>query len=157
MPDKLWREIDEIVRNAGMDRTDRGQSLGDRIRAFNRPASRTRVVRPRFQLRLSGASGLLLLGVFLALIGAGARYYLGPPPIPALYSNLVGVVGVAAFLSILLGLVIGWRERFGRRAAPSWRGQPSGAPGRTFRPFAPIATQWRIMRLKYRYWRTRGR
>jgi hypothetical protein len=154
MPNKYEREIEEILRN--MDRTDDGQSLGDRIRAFNRPSPRLRLVGPRVRLRLSATEALLVAGVGLALIGAGVSYYFSGAPLPGIFANIPGVIGVAGLLCLLLGLIIGWSERFGHHSAPSWRGQQAETP-RRFNPFSPITTQFRIMRLKWRYWRSRGR
>jgi hypothetical protein len=150
MPNKYEREIEEILRN--MDRTDDGQSLGDRIRAFNRPSPRLRLVGPRIRLRLSASEALLVVGIGLALFAAGFAYYFSGRS----FTDVIGVIGVVGLLCLLLGLGVGWSERFGHHSSPSWRGQPAQNP-RRFRPFSPIATQFRIMRLKWRYWRSRGR
>ncbi len=148
MSNKYEREIEEILRN--MDRTDHGQSLGERIRAFNRPSPRLRLVGPHMRLRLSASETLLVAGVVLALLGAGLSFYLGGP------TSGAGAIGAVALVCFIAGLAIGWRERFGSHGAPMWRGQRVDTP-RRFRPFAPIVTQFRIIRLKWRYWRSRGR
>lgn len=153
MPNKYQREIEEILRN--MERGDPGSNLGDRIRAFNRPSPRSPVARPRFQVRMKSEELMLLLGVVLAFIGAGIRYYFGQLD-TGVSAYVSGGIGFVALVLIIAGLVTGWRARFGHRSRPSWRGErvtPSGG----FHPFAAVATQWRIMRLKWRYWRLRGR
>jgi hypothetical protein len=148
MSNKYEREIEEILRN--MDRTDHGQSLGERIRAFNRPSPRLRLVGPRMRLRMNTSDTFIIAGVVLALLGAALSFYLGSP------TSVTGAVGAVALVCFIAGLTIGWRERFGSRGAPMWRGQPVDTP-RRFRPFAPIVTQFHIIRLKWRYWRSRGR
>lgn len=153
MPNKYEREIEEILRN--MDQDDHGQSLGDRIRAFNRPATRTRPAGPRIQLRLNTSEALLLVGVLLALVGAGMNYYFGFTN-AGLLANIAGIIGVIGMACILFGLIIGWLDRFGTHGEPSWRGE-TDKPRRGFAPFRGIATQFRILRLKLRYWRSRGR
>src|SRR5690349_6407811 len=106
MPNKYEREIEEILRN--MDRPDQGQTLGDRLRAFNRPAQRTRLRGPQMRWRLDASEGLMLSGLLLSLVGAGIAYYFGGPvhTIPAL---LGGLIGVGALLCLVLGLAIGWQ------------------------------------------------
>ena len=153
MPNKYEREIEEILRN--MDLDDHGQSLGDRIRAFNRPTTRTRTPGPRIQLRLNTSESLLLVGVLLALVGAGMNYYFGFTS-AGLLANIAGIIGVCGMACILFGLIIGWLDRFGSHVQPTWRGE-TDRPRREFAPFRPIATQFRIWRLKFRYWRSRGR
>jgi hypothetical protein len=155
MPNKYEREIEEILRN--MDRPDQGQTLGDRIRAFNRPAQRTRLRGPQMRWRLDASEGLLLVGLILALVGAGIAYYFASPArtTPTLPEVLGGLIGIGAFLCLLTGLAIGWQERFGHSTRPMWRGQTVERP-RPLRPLGGLGTQIRIMRLKWRYWRSRG-
>lgn len=150
MPNKYEREIEEILRN--MDLDDHGQSLGDRIRAFNRPTTRTRSPGPRLHLRLNSSEAFLLIGVVLALVGAGMSYYFGFTSV-GLYATIAGLLAVVGLACILMGLIIGWLDRFGHHTAPSWRGVESH-PRRGFAPFRAISTQFRIMRLKWRYWRS---
>lgn len=150
MPNKYEREIEEILRN--MDLDDHGQSLGDRIRAFNRPTTRTRPPGPRRRLRLNSSEAFLLLGVVLALVGAGMNYYFGFVSV-GLYATIAGVVAVVGLACVLMGLIIGWLDRFGHHAAPTWRGAES-RPRAGFAPFRAIATRFRIVRLKWRYWRS---
>ena len=155
MPNKYEREIEEILRN--MDRPDQGQTLGDRIRAFNRPAQRTRLRGPQMRWRLDSSEGLMLVGLVLALVGAGIAYYFASPlhSAPTPPEVLGGLIGIVAFLCLLMGLAIGWQERFGHNSRPMWRGQTVERP-RPLRPFGGLGTQIRIMRLKWRYWRSRG-
>jgi hypothetical protein len=111
------------------------------------------------RLRLGEPDGLFVVGVTLALIGAGIAYYFGVPMQtlsafgPPAYIS--GAIGVAAFVCIMTALAIGWQERFGHRSRPMWRGQAVERP-RQLRPFGGLSTQFRIMRLKWRYWRSRG-
>jgi hypothetical protein len=152
MPNRYEREIEEILRN--MDRPEQGQTLGERLRAFNRPAQRPRMRRPQMRLRLDWNDGLFVVGTALALVGAGISFYFGAP-IHSVPAYIGGSFGVVAFVCILTGLIIGWRARFGHHSAPMWRGQTVERP-RRLRPLGGIATQFRIMRLKWRYWRSRG-
>src|SRR5579859_6509626 len=99
MPNGYEREIEEILRN--LDQTDHAQGLGERIRAFNRPAPRTRIARPRLRLRLSRSEAFLALGVALALLGAGVRFYFGyaievadKQSVASPYAIIAGVLGV---------------------------------------------------------------
>lgn len=154
MPNKYEREIEEILRN--MDLPEPGQSLGDRIRAFNRPAARPRVVRPRTRVHVGGSGTLLVVGIALAMVAAGLVFYFGRAATTALYANLAGVLGLLALGCILLGLIAGWVARFSGHSAPTWRGQPERpATSGGFAPLRPIATRWRMLRLKWRYWRNR--
>lgn len=106
------------------------------------------------RLRLDASEGLFVAGIILALAGAGIAYYFGGPT-STLPAYLGGVIGVIAFVCLVTGLVIGWQERFGHRSPPMWRGQTVERP-RALRPFGGLGTQIRIMRLKWRYWRSRG-
>ena len=153
MPNKYEREIEEILRN--MDRADQGLSLSERIRAINRPARRTRLAGPRVRVRMKPATTFLVLGIVLALVGAGLSYYFNHPE-TSLLGYTIGAIGALAFLSFLCGLFIGWSERFGHGPSHIWRGQRSSAP-RRLHPMGAVMTQFRILRLKWRYWRTRGK
>lgn len=106
------------------------------------------------RLRLDWSEGLLIVGTGLALVGAGIAFYFGGP-LHTLPAYLGGAIGAAAFACILAGLIIGWRERFGHYSPPMWRGQSVERP-RRLRPLGGLGTQFRIMRLKWRYWRSRG-
>ena len=154
MSSKYQREIEEILRN--MDLPEEGQRLGDRIRAFNRPSARPRAPRPRPQLHFSGSGALLVIGIAIAMLAAGLVFYFGRAATSGFYANLAGVLGLLALGCILLGLIAGWAARFGGHSPPTWRGQAETAPeGGGFAPFRPIATRWRMLRLKWRYWRNR--
>jgi hypothetical protein len=153
MPNKYEREIEEILRN--LDRTEPSPSIGDRIRAFNRPSTRARTASPRLTLHMRTQDLLLVVGIFLALVGAGMRYYFSAPD-TGVIAYAAGILGVAAFILVVTGLIVGWRARFRHAPAPSWRGERPTSIHR-FHPFALVATQARIMRLKWRYWRTRGK
>jgi len=154
MPNKYQREIEEILRN--MERTEPRQGLGDRIRAFNRPRPRPR---RDFHWALNTSETCILIGIALALLAAGIAYYLqGDLFIPVLRLSLNGIIAVAAFAFILAGLIVAWRERFGYgRRQPTWRGNVVDMTPRRRGPFNSLTTQYRILRLKLRYWRTRGK
>jgi hypothetical protein len=152
MPNKYEREIEEILRN--MDRTEPSPSIGERIRAFNRPGPRARIASPQFMLRMRAQDALLVVGIILALIGAGISFYFSAAG-TSLLTYVAGILGVLALASLLAGLIVGWRARFRPTPVNSWRGERP-TPIHRFRPVALVATQMRIMRLKWRYWRTRG-
>ena len=152
MPNKYEREIEEILRN--MERTEPRQGLGNRIRAFNRPRETPRRDRP--SIALSRAELFLLIGIVLALVAAGLAYYtsgqfqVGPVYVPAVFA-------LAAFASIVVGLAIGWRDRFrGITSSNSqrWRGGVIDITPRRG-PFNALVTRFRILRLKFRYLRKR--
>jgi hypothetical protein len=152
MPNKYEREIEEILRN--MERTEPRQGLGNRIRAFNRPRETPRRDRP--SIAVSRGELFLLIGIALALIAAGLTYYksgpfyVGPVPVSA-------VIALAAFAAIVVGLVIGWRDRFrGITSSNSqrWRGTVVDITPRRG-PFNALVTRFRILRLKFRYLRKR--
>ena len=148
MPNRYEREIEEILRN--MDETEPRQRLGDRIRAFNRRAPRS--PRPRGpRTRLTRSEVLFVSGIVLALIGAGIAYYNQQAGIVS------GIVSGAAFLVLLAGLIVEYRFRFrGYRSPSPWGGTVIDiTPRRRHNPFSAIATQFRIIRLKWRYWRNR--
>lgn len=165
MPHKYEREIEEILRN--MDRTETRPSIGERIRAFNRPRRRSRV--PWGGTSLTWTEILFLVGVFFALAAAGLTYYAGGRQVPLLTDWLTvnGLLATIAFVCILVGLVLGWRDRF-RGLTPSlpanrtWRGASTESnivelrPARRG-PFGALVTRLRLIRLKLRYWRTHGR
>ncbi len=149
MPNRYEREIEEILRN--LDRTEPRQGLGERIRAFNRPRPAPR--RPAARLSLSRVEALLVLGIACALIAAGVAYYSNTQ------TYISGGFAVVGFIAIVLGLVIAWNERFRGAPRPTWRGGnvvPMKPPRRR-NPFSLLVTRVRIVRLKLRYWRTRGK
>lgn len=160
MPHKYEREIEEILRNLD-DPEPPTSGYTDRIRSFQRPATRTprRAVRPRpsLRLRLTLAEGLIFTGIALALISAGMAYYLTHP------NMLSGGIAIAGFILILFGFARSFANR-GSVSAPSqtaWRtatiieARPIRARRRN--PFSEVATQFRILRLKIRYWRAKNK
>ncbi len=160
MPNKYEREIEEILRN--MDHTETKTSIGNRIRSFNRPRPRARRSWPA---PLNRTEILLLLGILLALAGAGLAYYFQSVYIPGTGFSLSGIVALAGFACIVVALVLAWRDRF-RGLKPTipanrtWRGasDESNIVEMTARrgPFSGITTRVRLFRLKMRYRRTRG-
>jgi hypothetical protein len=145
MPSRYEREIEEILRN--MDRAEPRQGLGDRIRAFNRPR---RSRGPRTLLNMTEV--LLAIGIALALAAAGLVYYNQLP------TTISGVLGLAAFACIVLGLAVAWVDRFRRpRVTQTWRGTVVDMTPRRRNPFTFVATRLRILGLKLRYRRHRER
>src|SRR5262249_54400871 len=124
MPNKYEREIEEILRN--MDRTETRPSFGERIRAFNRPRRRART--PWGSTSLTWTEILFLMGVLFALAAAGLTFYAGGQvSFLTDWLTVNGLLVTFAFVSIVVGLVLGWRDRF-RGLTPSlplnrtWRG-----------------------------------
>lgn len=151
MPNRYQREIEEILRN--LDQTEPKSSLSDRFRAFNQ---RPKPQRPRRQFRvtLTRTEVLFLIGIGLALIASGiAFYFQDPQRIPGYVS---GGIALAAFLFILFGLVYEWSDRFRGAPPKAWRGNVVEMTPRR-RPFSGLLTRFRILRLKMRYRRQRGR
>lgn len=147
MPNRYQREIEEILRN--MERSEPRQGLGERIRAFNRPRPAPRRG-PR--ITLTRIETMLLLGIACALVATGIAFYAGGQ------TYISGGFAVAGFVAIVLGLVTAWNERFRGGSRPTWRSNVVDmTPPRRHNPFSAIATQWRIFRLKLRYWRSRGK
>ena len=158
MPNKYQREIEEILRN--MERTEPPRAgLSDRIRAFNRP-------RPRPQSGWRGAlnatESLFVLSILLALAAASVTFYLGQVVIvrlPVIEDvTLNGILALGAFIALVAALFRGWRERFRLSSStPNWRGNVIEMRPARRNPFSALVTQFRIFRLKFRYWRTRGK
>src|SRR5690242_3529912 len=103
MPHKYEREIEEILRN--MERTEPKKGLGDRVRAFQRPAP-ARPRGPSVSIGMGLPEMLLIVGVVLALVGAGISYYLSSETL------ITGLISAVGFTSIVVGVVIGWWARF---------------------------------------------
>lgn len=102
MPHKYQREIEEILRN--MERTEPESDLGERIRPFARP----RPPRPRvsFVPQLDLPTGLIVLGILIALVGSGLAYY-------QVGATLIsGIIALAGFTLFLVGVSLGWWARF---------------------------------------------
>jgi hypothetical protein len=162
MPNKYQREIEEILRN--MDRNDTRTSVSDRVRSFNRPRRRPRLT---LSTSLNRTEILLLVGSALALIGAGLTYYTNGDQLSLFgWLPLNGVLAAVGFVLIVLGFALAWRDRFrgitpGRDDAPKWHSgnvAPDNIVEMTPRrgPLSSISTRVRLLRLKLRYWRTRG-
>ncbi len=165
MPNKYQREIEEILRN--MDRTDTQTGVTDRVRSFRRPRRRTR---GSWSLPLGRTETLLIVGVVLILIAAGLTYYRNDHQLYLVgdWLSLNGILALAGFLSILVGFVLDWRDRF-RGITPrptpgrSWRSPTTADDPNDIvdissrrRPLTGVATSVRLIRLKLRYLRTRG-
>jgi hypothetical protein len=107
------------------------------------------------RLALSPIETLMGVGIVLALV-AGAIAFLAGPDL------LSGVIGIVAFACFAIGVVSSWMERAqGGRAPKMWRGtridQPTPITMRRRGVMSELSTQLRILRLKWRYWRTRER
>jgi hypothetical protein len=158
MPNKYEREIEEILRN--MERTEPPRAgLSDRIRAFNRP-------RPRpqrgWQGALNATESLFVLRILLALAAASLTFYLGQVVIvrlPVIEDvTLNGILALGAFIALVAALFRGWRDRFRLSSStPAWRSNVIEMRPTRRNPFSVLVTQFRIFRLKFRYWRTRGK
>jgi len=154
MPHKYEREIEEILRN--MDQSEPRRGSGERIRSMPRPAStpdRARG-RPTTRIHLTSVELLMVLGIFLALVAAGIAYTAKP-------SLVTGAIGVVAFGVFAFACVAGWMALSqGARGPRTWRGTPTEPSPISMRQrgfFSEVATQMRILRLKWRYWRSHER
>lgn len=177
MPNRYQREIEEILRN--MDSTDTRTGVGDRVRTFNRPRRRARSGWS-LNLNLSRTEAFILSGIVLILIAAGITYYFASPTnsgqfyLVGDWLSINGILALAGFLSIVVGLALDWRDRF-RGITPrpnptrSWRSPTVIDDSRDSRdskdvvdigsrrgPLTGVSTRVRLLRLKLRYLRTRG-
>lgn len=145
MPNRYEREIEEILRN--MDQAEPRQRLGDRIRAFNRRPPRSRSPR----MRVARTEVFFILGIMLALAGAAVAFYQNQA------GTVSGILSAGAFVVLLVGLILDYRNRFrGYRPSSPWQANVIDiTPRKSRNPFSAIATQTRILRLKWRYWRAR--
>lgn len=153
MPHKYEREIEEILRN--MERTEPRRGFGDRVRAFQRQAP-PRPRGPAVSLGVGLPEALLIAGIILALVGAGLAFYQSGTTL------LTGLISLAGFVSIVVGVVIGWWARFRGVNLSLHRQRERDTGDNVLRMgprrrglFAEIATQYRILRLKWRYSRQR--
>lgn len=150
MPNRYQREIEEILRN--MDQAEAKHGLSDRLRRFNQPRP-MRERRPP-ALTLTRTEAFILLGVILALIAAGLTFYWNN-----VANTITGVIACVAFGLIALAIIGEWVARLsGSRGPKLWRGnivemRPRGSRN----PFHMIATRYRIIKLRLRYRKTRGR
>lgn len=148
MPHKYEREIEEILRN--MEQREPQRGMGERVRQLSRQPTVHRAPprrRPRFSI-----GSVMVIGIVLALVAAGLEYYFGQAGI------VTGALALAALVCILIALLVSWSERFvGTRAPRSPRSrailEPTPIGLRRRGLFSEVATQFRIFRLKLRYWR----
>ncbi|HKV85706.1 MAG TPA: hypothetical protein VJN88_14225 [Ktedonobacterales bacterium] len=149
MPNRYQREIEEILRN--MDQTEPKHGLSDRLRRFNQPRP-TRERRPP-TIKLTRAEALILLGILLALVAAALTFYSNKGA-----GLVTGVIATVAFALIALAIIGEWIVRFrGPRGPKTWRGNIVEMRPHTRNPFTFIVTRYRIIKLRLRYRRTRGR
>ncbi|HEX5546715.1 MAG TPA: hypothetical protein VFX24_04845 [Ktedonobacterales bacterium] len=160
MPDKYMREIEEILRN--LDGPESGQDLGERIRPFKRPAARRprgpRGPRVSWIPRLELPITLMLLGIALALVGAGLTYY-------QLEATLVsGLIGLGGFLLFAAGVALGWWARFRGVSLPTRRVRRSPSSDNVVRikpvrsnPLSRLTTSLRMRQMRRRYRNTTDR
>lgn len=149
MPNRYQREIEEILRN--MDQAEPKHGLTDRLRRFNQP----RPIRERRppRLTLSRTEGLILLGIVLALVAAGLTFYWDQGA-----TTVTGIIACVALGVIAVAVFSEWALRLGGPRGPkTWRGNVVEMRPRSRNPFRMIATRWRIIQLRMRYRKTRGR
>ncbi|HKW19933.1 MAG TPA: hypothetical protein VJO13_01055 [Ktedonobacterales bacterium] len=160
MPHKYEREIEEILRN--LEGPESNQGLGERIRPFKRPAAR----RPRgphgprvsWVPRLELSVTLMLVGIALALVGAGLTYY-------QLEATLVsGLIALGGFLLFAVGVALGWWARFRGVSAPARRVRRSPSSDNVVRirpvrsnPLSRLTTSLRMRQMRRRYRNTTDR
>ena len=151
MPHKYEREIEEILRN--LEGPESSQGLGERIRPFKRPAARRpRGPRVSWVPHLELPVTLMLLGIVLALAGAGLAYY-------QLEATLVsGLIALGGFLLFAVGVALGWWARFRGVSLPARRVRRSPSSDNVVRispvrsnPLSRLTTiRMRQMRRRYR-------
>lgn len=149
MPNRYEREIEEILRN--IDQVEPKHGLSDRLRRFNQP----RPVRERRppSLSLSRVEILILLGIVLALVAAGLTYYWDKGA-----TTITGAIAAVAFALIAFAIIGEWIVRLrGPRGPKIWRGNIVEMRPHSRNPLTMIATRYRIIRLRLRYRKTRGR
>ncbi len=157
MPDKYMREIEEILRN--LEGTESQQDLGERIRPFKRPATRRpRGPRVSWIPRLELPVTLMLVGIALALVGAGLAFY-------QLEATLVsGLIGLGGFLLFVAGVAFGWWARFRGVSVPTRRVRRSPSSDNVVRirpvrsnPLSRLTTSLRMRQMRRRYRNTTDR
>lgn len=142
MPNRYQREIEEILRN--LDQSEPRQGIGERIRAFNRPRRPPRRTSTNVVTR---SEAIMLVGLLLALAGAGWTFYNNSTP-----DVVTGVLALAGFTLIVLDLAGAWVGGRRRTSAPAWRNNVVDMrPPRHRNPFGWFSTQFRILRLRMRY------
>ncbi len=160
MPDKYMREIEEILRN--LEGPESGQDLGERIRPFKRPAARRprgpRGPRVSWIPRLELPVTLMLVGIALALVGAGVAFV-------QLEATLVsGLIGLGGFLLFAVGVALGWWARFRGVSLPARRVRRSPTSDNVVRirpvrsnPLSRLTTSLRMRQMRRRYRNTTDR
>jgi hypothetical protein len=156
MPDKYMREIEEILRN--IEGTEPRHDLGERIRPFARPARRVRGPRVSWIPHLELPVTLILLGIALALVGAGLTYYQTEA------SLVSGLIALGGFTLFVMGVALGWWARFRGvsvsarpiRRPPSSDNVVRIRPVRS-NPLSRLATSIRMRQMRRRYRNTTER
>ncbi len=142
MPDRLEREIDEIL-----SKMESRPSVGERIRAMNQRPPR----RPRSFGQLRGGEPGLVLGFVLAAVAATLKWIVQSPT--GIMDWAIGGLAVASFVIIAVSLIWQWRPGTSRMRVV-WRGQDLGdsGGGETRRsPFASLLTRWQLIKLRMSY------
>lgn len=157
MPNRYEREIEEILRN--MERTEPKPTFRERLnmRMRGQPRQpeplRPRPARPSLSFNFTNSEWCFLVGIFLALVAAGIAYlnagHLG--------NVLTGFLAVLAFICIIMGIVSPWRESRRPIYGRSWSGESNPPRSSLPRPFRFVVTQWKILQLRMRYRRNRGK
>jgi hypothetical protein len=143
MPHKYEREIEEILRN--MERNDPRPSGVERARRFPRAGGGSGV-----RLGLSAAEILFLLGIAFAIAGVCVMWFDGNHG-----GNLVsGVLGLTGFILFIAGLIVAFQASR-RPPPPVWRGNVVEMKTHRRSPLDELATQLRLLRLRFRYRRNR--
>jgi|SRR5579859_806886 len=153
MPNRYEREIEEILRN--MERTEPKPSFRERLNMRmrgqpRRPEQmRPRPARPSLHLNFTTSEWCFIVGILLALVAGGIAYTSG------IANVLTGFLALLAFICIIMGIVIPWRESRRPSTGRGWYGEPPTKRSLP-RPLRLLSTQWKIFRLKMRYRRNRG-
>lgn len=155
MPNRYEREIEEILRN--MERTEPKPTFRERLnmRMRGQPRQpeplRPRPARPSLSFNFTNSEWCFLAGIFLGLIAAGIAYTSGAPDL------ITGFLAVLAFICLIMGIISPWRES--RRPVYGRYGHEESNPSRRSlpRPFRFLVTQWKILQLRMRYRRNRGK
>jgi hypothetical protein len=151
------REIEEILRN--LEGTEPQHELGERIRPFKRPAARRpRGPRVSWRPHLELPVTLILLGIALALVGAGLAYY-------QLEATLVsGLIAFGGFLLFVAGVAFGWWARFRGVSFSTRRARRSPSSDNVVRirpvrsnPLSRLTTSLRMRQMRRRYRNTTDR
>lgn len=155
MPNRYEREIEEILRN--MERTEPKPSFRERLnmRMRGQPQQpepmRPRPARPSLHLNLTTSEWCFVVGIFLGLVAAGIAYTSGAA------NALTAFLAILAFICIIMGIISPWRESRRPAYGRSWYGESSPSKRSLPRPFRFVVTQWKIMQLRLRYRRNRGK